>query len=130
MQVHTCKQRSIQREEVYEHDSRWLQETSASSPPLASKREHTGARIRESRGPSLVNERVHKHNPKLEQGASNECRRSRTLQKEPMNLESEEGRRREGIHGPLEARMERRSRCNSHGVLLLSTRLRNVDVSK
>ena len=70
------------------------------------------------------------HNPKLEHGASNECRRSRTLQKEPMNLGSEEGRRREGIRGPLEARMERWSCCNSHGVLLLSTRLRNVDVDK
>ena len=42
----------------------------------------------------------------------------------------EDGRRREDIRGPMEARIERWICCNSRGMLLLSTRLRNVDFDK
>jgi hypothetical protein len=37
---------------------------------LASKRAPTGAKIQKSAGPSLVNDWIHKHDPKLEHEAS------------------------------------------------------------
>ena len=94
------------------------------------RRRARSVEIQDSGGPSLVNERAHKHNPKLEHGASDGCRRSRTLLKEQMHLGLEDWRRREDIRGPMEARMERWIVCNSRGMFLLSTRLRNVDVDE